>query len=299
MSRIRAVDLLLIDEVFASEKGAGYVLNFSDTTFSDFFRSEVRINIDDPKYRTSGTSKGKRLRAFLQIEPDAIVARTLRGLWEYREAMNSFSRVSGDEAVRQEERFFALVDAIDGKGSPRPIPRKARSNFISPPPQALTALNAQYLALMSMAAHNRGYAFEKFLSDLFAIYELDPRRSFRLRGEQIDGSFEMPPETFLVEAKWQALPTGQSDLLAFSGKVEGKTQWSRGMFISYSGFTEDGLHAFARGRPTCIVCMDGLDLHQILSGGLNLVDVIQKKKRRAAETGNAFVPVRDLFTSAL
>jgi hypothetical protein len=79
--------------------------------------------------------------------------------------------------------------------------------------------------------------------------------------------------------------------------VEGKAQWSRGLFVSYSGFSEDGLEAFARGRRTSIVCMDGLDLAQILTGGLNFVDVIQRKKRRAAEIGSAFVPVRDLFMS--
>ena len=83
--------------------------------------------------------------------------------------------------------------------------------------------------------------------------------------------------------------------MTFSGKVEGKAEWSRGLFVSYSGFSDDGLQAFARGRRTNIVCMDGLDLVQILSGGLNFVEVIQKKKRRAAETGSAFVPVRDLF----
>ena len=58
----------------------------------------------------------------------------------------------------------------------------------------------------------------------------------------------------------------------------------------------DGLQAFARGRRTSIVCMDGLDLAQILSS-LDLIEVIQRKKRRAAETGSAFVPVRDLFMS--
>ena len=72
---------------------------------------------------------------------------------------------------------------------------------------------------------------------------------------------------------------------------------ARGLFVSYSGFSQDGLHAFTRGRPTSIVCMDGLDLTQILSGSLSLLEVIQRKKRRAVETGHAFVPVRDLFFS--
>jgi hypothetical protein len=120
-----------------------------------------------------------------------------------------------------------------------------------------------------------------------------------LVGEQIDGSFELPPETFLLEAKWQDPPTGQAELLVFSGKVEGKSQWSRGLFISYSGFSSDGLQAFARGRSTSIICMEGLDLAHVLSGSLNLIEVIQRKKRRAAETGNAFVSVRELFSSVM
>ena len=65
--------------------------------------------------------------------------------------------------------------------------------------------------------------------------------------------------------------------MTFSGKVESKALWSRGLFVSYSGFTPDVLHAFARGRRTSIVCMDGLNLMQILSGGLNFVEVIQRK----------------------
>lgn len=116
-------------------------------------------------------------------------------------------------------------------------------------------------------------------------------------GEQIDGSFELPPETFLLEARWRDSRGGQADLLTFAGKVDGKAQWSRGLFVSYSGFSDDGLHAFAQGRRTGIICMDGLDLTQVLSGGLNLIEVIQRKKRRAAETGRAFVPVRELFAS--
>ncbi|PZR84731.1 MAG: hypothetical protein DLM68_12085, partial [Hyphomicrobiales bacterium] len=114
------------------------------------------------------------------------------------------------------------------------------------------------------------------MSDLFALYELAPRGSFRNTGEQIDGSFELPPETFLLEAKWQDAKIGKLDLLAFSGKMEGKAQWSRGLFVSQSGFGDDGLRAFARGRRTSIVCMDGLDLAQILTGGPNFIDVIPR-----------------------
>ena len=48
------------------------------------------------------------------------------------------------------------------------------------------------------------------------------------------------------------------------------------------------MEAFARGRQTNIVCMDGLDLYGILSGQLDLVEVIDWKVRRAAETFRNF-----------
>ena len=85
----------------------------------------------------------------------------------------------------------------------------------------------------------------------------------------------------------------------FSGKVTGKATWSRGLFISHSGFTPDGLEAFARGKPTSIICMDGLDLYHVIEGKLELRQVLEKKARRAAETNHAFVPVRELFAGVI
>lgn len=300
MAKLSAINMrLIVDDVFASERGRGYVLDFSDRTFAEFFRDEFRIDINAARYQANGTSKANRLRALLQLESEPTAARVLRTMWAYREAVNGPLDIADGKAVQQEARFFQIVHGMDGKGVPaRHDTRKPAPGFVSPPQQALGQLNARLLALTNMLPQERGFAFEKFLSDLFALYNLDPRRSFRLTGEQIDGSFELPPETFLVEAKWQTALTGLADLLTFSGKVEGKAQWSRGLFISYSGFSSDGLEAFARGRRTSIVCMDGWDLSQVLSGGLDLVEVIQKKKRRAGETGSAFVPVRDLFLSA-
>lgn len=151
------------------------------------------------------------------------------------------------------------------------------------------------VALSNVSPQVKGLRFESFLTELFAAFELAPRGSFRLAGEQIDGSFKFDSEIYLIEAKWQADKIGNAELLTFFGKVDGKAKWSRGMFISYSGFTDDGLRAFGRGRQTNIICLDGLDLYSILSGQLGLTEVIDKKVRRAAETNRAFVPVRELF----
>ena len=52
----------LFEKLFQGSS-AGYVLNFSDRTFSEFFK-DFRVDIDSQKYYKNGASKMKRLRAF-------------------------------------------------------------------------------------------------------------------------------------------------------------------------------------------------------------------------------------------
>jgi hypothetical protein len=190
------------------------------------------------------------------------------------------------------EREGLVVDGINvyrKSLGPPPTHRAAIS------PATLSALETDLLRLERIDALQRGFAFEKFLKELFEAHALAPRSSFRLVGEQIDGSFELNADVYLVEAKWQAKQTGLEDLLVFQGKVESKSTWSRGLFISYGDFSPDGLTAFARGRATNMIGMSGQDLYFILSGKALLTDVIEQKARRAAETGEFFVPVLELI----
>lgn len=64
---------------------SGYVLNFSDRTFSLFFEEHAGLDIDDAKYRVnmSSGSKANRMRGFWTIEPDHIVAKVLVAMIEH------------------------------------------------------------------------------------------------------------------------------------------------------------------------------------------------------------------------
>lgn len=188
----------------------------------------------------------------------------------------------------------AFLDRLPRGGKPQPTEATQPVDA-----KALGELEQQLLKLSALKSQERGYAFEGFLSELFALYKLSPRGAFRLTGEQIDGSFHLKSEFYLLEAKWQDPRVGLAELLTFNGKVEGKAQWSRGMFVSYSGFTDEGLQAFAQGRRTNIICLDGLDLAHVLSGRIDFVEAMERKARRAAETNRAFVSVRDLFSSVI
>ena len=154
-------------------------------------------------------------------------------------------------------------------------------------------IKADLLQVTALTPHAHGYAFEGFFERLFDTFGLAAREPFRLRGAQIDGSFQLGSEIYLLEAKWHGQPIGVAELHTFHGKIEQKAAWTCGLFVSNSGFTEDGLAAFGRGKS--VICMDGLDLYEMLDRELPLNQVLERKVRRAAETGAPFIRVRDLF----
>ena len=59
ISSIRSIDLRLVDDLVDFVRGQGFVLDFSDASFTEFFASELQVDIDDPKYSVKGGSKGK------------------------------------------------------------------------------------------------------------------------------------------------------------------------------------------------------------------------------------------------
>ena len=288
MGKIGSIDMMFLDDVFGM--GGGYVLNFSDRTFSEFFREELQIDIDDPLYARNGGSKAKRLRCFLQTVDKPTVARALKALWAYREALQQRSGQT-DDVQNARARFQSLINRLEGRpDNARPPTPEPAASFDR---KKVGELKRDLLAVTSLQAHARGYAFERFLCGLFEAYGLAPQEPFRLRGEQIDGSFQFGNDTYLVEAKWHGSPIGVADLHVFHGKIEQKAAWTRGLFVSNSGFSEDGLAAFGRGKR--VVCMDGFDLYETLEREIPLAQVLERKVRRAAETGSPFVRVRDLF----
>lgn len=265
------------------------MLDFSDASFSDFFASELKVNINDPKFAANGGSKGKRLRHFLQTCDDATAVRALEALWEHRSEYLARTG-NADPVANAKARYEGLISRLSGGTAWSPS-----VNLLSGPVDGtiIAKIKADLLKVTALAPHARGYAFEGFLKNLFDVFGLAAQEPFRLRGEQIDGSFQLASEIYLLEAKWHGQPIGVAELHTFHGKIEQKAAWTRGLCVSNSGFTEDGLAAFGRGKR--IICMDGLDLYEMLDREIPLNQVLERKVRRAAETGMPFLRVRDLF----
>ena len=53
MPNIRSIDMMFLDDLLAM--GSGYVLNFSNPTFTRFFADALNVDIDDPMYAENGT----------------------------------------------------------------------------------------------------------------------------------------------------------------------------------------------------------------------------------------------------
>ena len=84
MSSLTAADKLYLENVL--DMGSGYVLNFSDATFGQFFDS-FDLDIHGAKYQTYGSSKAKKMRAFWDKDPDTLVGQVLAELLDVYEAL--------------------------------------------------------------------------------------------------------------------------------------------------------------------------------------------------------------------
>jgi len=131
----------------------------------------------------------------------------------------------------------------------------------------------------------RGLAFEPFLRRLFTLHDLDPRGSYTVPGEQIDGSIRLDSTLFLIEARWRSAAATPADIGAFKAKiVEGKLNNTLGIFISMNGFTEEAIRHAGLGERV-VILVEGVDLTPAIQGHVDLVEMLRRKVRSAGEAG--------------
>jgi hypothetical protein len=141
----------------------------------------------------------------------------------------------------------------------------------------------------------RGTEFEAFLRDLFKLFDLDPRAAFKIEGEQIDGAFRLDSTHFLVEARWRKKLAERADLDAFDRKVRAKIENTLGVFISIEGFRPTAIKKHS-GLGAVMILLDGGDLLAVLEEHIDLVELLRRKHRHAAETGEIYLSVSAVLT---
>lgn len=158
----------------------------------------------------------------------------------------------------------------------------------------LDSLNKEYSKLVvSSNLQERGYRLEGIFKKLFELFDLDPKASFKIEGEQIDGAFTFEGIDFLFEAKWQNELVRANALDSLASKVQRKLDNTLGLFLSINGFSPDGIAAHSSGRRILLL-MDGSDIMAVLEGRIDLQELLKRKRRHAAQTGDILLRFQDM-----
>ncbi len=170
MSTLKAHEKVVFEKLFDRD---GYVLNFTDPTFSAFFR-EHRIDIDDAKYRFNGTSKMKRLRAFWEVESDAVVGEVLQALLQYAEALEKL-------ADSDKEKAIEIICRLAGKLRAKPAPVSSEADFLA---KEYTQLNLTRLNIDASFQH----VLEQRINEIHKCLKADAALSvIFLSGSTLEG----------------------------------------------------------------------------------------------------------------
>lgn len=101
----------ILEKFFEME--SGYVLNFSNRTFHEFFWENFGINIYDEKYSDNGESKAKRLRSFWAKESCELVANSIDKMIDYWEADRLINKESIDnDKTELAERCKEIANSL-------------------------------------------------------------------------------------------------------------------------------------------------------------------------------------------
>lgn len=157
-----------------------------------------------------------------------------------------------------------------------------------------------YALFAEQDAHKRGKMLERVLNDLFACYEILVREAFTIKGkcgegiiEQIDGLIELEGHLYLVEMKWWNSPIGVGDISPHLVRVFNRGGQARGLFISYTDFTDAAIaqcrDALVQGAVVVLSTLQ--EVVTLLDGDGDLRGWLKRKANAAIADKQPFVRV--------
>lgn len=137
-----------------------------------------------------------------------------------------------------------------------------------------------------------GYEFQTWFYDLLDFNEIPNRRPYVHASRQIDGSLTWDGTTYLGELKFTSSPANPNAIGDFFRKVTTKADNTMGIMVSISGFTEIAKKE-GSGAKTPLLLLDHSHLYLVLSGIMGMGDVIDRIRRHASQTGEAYLAARE------
>lgn len=285
MSDLTLVEKQKLEKLLGME--TGYVLNFSNPRFADFVLESTGLDIFSERYNHGSGSKANRLRAFWKKEDNAVVGKLMSDILDVSEHKGQLA----DSCRLIAERLLKNASPA----SPQAAPQQNEAEQQRRRSRELGELKDVFFQLAADSDRNRaGLSLEKLLNRLFELFELQPRQPFRVVGEQIDGSFQLDNQIYLLESKWEKHALPEADLLVFRGKIEGKSTFTRGVMIALNDISGPARDAITRGKSPSFFVMNGHDLVMVLSEAMSLTEFLRKRVRLLAEEGRVCVHFSEL-----
>lgn len=155
----------------------------------------------------------------------------------------------------------------------------------------LQALQDRLEALTTqMGTQQAGYDFQDWFYDLADFFEIPNRRPYKHAGREIDGSITWDGTTYLVELKFTTDQAGAPDVDVFKAKVTSKADNTMGIMVSMSGYSSVAIEGASEAR-TPLLLIDHAHLYTVLCGVKRLEALIERIRRHASQTGEAYLPV--------
>ena len=144
----------------------------------------------------------------------------------------------------------------------------------------------------SLGEQKAGYDFQEWFYELLGFFELPNRRPYVHKGRQIDGSFTVSGTTYLVELKFTTGQADATDIDTFYKKITTKADNTMGVLVSISGYSSIAKQE-ASGERTPMLLLDHNHLYMVLGGVMGLGDLVNRVRRHASQTGEAYLAIDD------
>ncbi len=141
-----------------------------------------------------------------------------------------------------------------------------------------------------LGTQGAGYEFQTWFFDLLDFFEISNRKPYVSAGRQIDGSLTLSGTTYLVELKFTTEQAGAPDIDTFFKKVSTKADNTMGIMVSISGYSSVAIKEASSDR-TPLLLLDHGHIYQVLGGIMGISEVIDRIRRHASQTGEAYLPV--------
>ena len=169
---------------------------------------------------------------------------------------------SVQKVVNVKDSFTRINQEREAEVRKRREAERSKSEELRQKQETLASIRQDFNRLFTIDnPQKRGLLLEDVLNRFFNANEILIRESFRRVSdqghgviEQIDGVIELDGEVYLVEMKWLKEPVGVGDVSHHLVRIFNRSA-SRGIFISYTGYTNPAIETCKESLSKIIVSL--------------------------------------------